>query len=109
MPLDEDEIELRDALKLVNSNKSVFVWIGGWTNTPLHQLLEIDKSKVMDANPYELMEKDSYPKELKQYERPIFVCHHGISSYELVKELSTNDIKGYSLFGGTEGIKNPKQ
>ncbi len=109
MQLDADEIELKDALNLVNSNKSIFVWIGGWTNTPINELLEIDRKKVMDANPYELMEKESYPKELKQYDRPIFVCHHGISSYELVKELSNSDIKGYSLFGGIEAIKNTKQ
>ncbi len=109
MELDADEIGLKDALNLVNTNKSIFVWIGGWTSTPLSDLLEIGKDKVVDANPYELMEKESYPKELKQYDRPIFVCHHGISSYELVKELSNNNIKGYSLSGGTEAIRNLKQ
>jgi rhodanese-related sulfurtransferase len=106
---DAYEIDLQDALKLVNSDKSVFVWIGGWTSTPLNELLEIDRSKVMDANPYELLERENYPKELEKYERPIFVCHHGISSYELVRELENNNIKAYSLFGGTEGIKNPGQ
>jgi rhodanese-related sulfurtransferase len=109
MELDADEIELKDALNLVNSDKSIFVWIGGWTNTPLSELLGIESKKVLDANPYALMEKETYPSELKQYDRPIFVCHHGISSYELVKELSNNNIKGYSLFGGMEAIKNPKQ
>jgi rhodanese-related sulfurtransferase len=102
---DPDEIELGDALYLVKSNKSIFVWIGGRTNAPLYELLEIDKDKVIDVNPYLIIDKDSYPKELLNYERPIFVCHHGIASYELVKELANNDIKGYSLAGGIEGIK----
>jgi hypothetical protein len=104
--MDKDEIELGQAIELVNANKSVFVWIGGWTNTPLSDLLEIDKSKVVEANPFEIMDKEKYPKELLKYEKPIFVCHHGIASYELVKELAASKIDGYSLSGGIEGIKS---
>ncbi|MFI5412943.1 MAG: hypothetical protein ACHQX1_03555, partial [Candidatus Micrarchaeales archaeon] len=103
---DVDEIELKDALELVKSNKSVFVWIVGWTNTPLADLLEIDSSKVISANPFVIMDKETYPSELSNYERPIFVCHHGISSFELVKELANENIKGYSLVGGIEAIKS---
>lgn len=101
-----DEIGVEEAMNLVNSDKSVFVWIGGWTNTPLAELLQIDGKKVIDVNPYQVLDKESYPSELKQYDRPIFVCHHGIASYELVKELSTMDIKGYSLMGGIEALKS---
>ena len=104
--LDKDEIELEQAIELVNANKSVFVWIGGWTDTPLPELLEVEKSKVVEANPFEIMDKETYPKELLKYEKPIFVCHHGIASYELVKELATSKIEGYSLSGGIEGIKS---
>ncbi len=101
-----DEIDLQKAIELVNGNKSVFVWIGGWTNTPLADLLEIDRSKVVEANPFELMSKETYPEQLRGYEKPIFVCHHGIASYELVKELASENIKGYSLAGGIEKIKD---
>ena len=101
-----DEIELKDALELVNSGKSIFVWIGGWTTTPLAELLEIDRSKVVDESPFKLiLDEKEYPEELKRYERPIFVCEHGVSSYELVKELSTRGIKSYSLKGGMAGIR----
>ena len=103
---DPDEIELREALELVNSGKSIFVWIGGWTTTPLAGLLGIDESKVMEASPFQLiLDNKSYPEELKKYDRPIFVCQHGLSSYDLVKELATMGIKAYSLKGGVEGIK----
>lgn len=103
--VDVDEIDVNKAKELVKNNQSVFVWIGGWTNTPLADLLEIDRSKVVEANPFELMSKETYPQELRGYEKPIFVCHHGIASYELVKELASENIKGYSLVGGIEGIK----
>ena len=102
---DAEEIGIDDALSLVKSNKSVFVWIGGWTNTPLSELLEIGQEKVINANPYELMDKETYPQQLREVEKPIFVCHHGIASYELVKELESEGIRGYSLAGGIEGIK----
>ncbi len=102
---DPDEIELKEALELVNSGKSIFVWIGGWTTTPLADLLDIDSSKVVEASPFQMiLDSKSYPEELKKYERPIFVCEHGISSYDLVKELSDSGIKGYSLIGGMAGI-----
>lgn len=99
----EDEIDVGRALALVNSGKSIFVWIGGWTTTPLADLLEIDGDKVIEANPFDLME--NYPEELKGYERPIFVCHHGVSSYDLISELKEIGVKGYSLAGGIEEIK----
>ncbi len=103
----DDEIELAAALELVNSGKSIFVWIGGWTTTPLASLLGIDKSKVIDESPFKLiLDEKEYPEELKRYERPIFVCEHGNTSYDLVKELSVRGIKGYSLKGGSEGIKD---
>lgn len=105
----EDEIELETALDLVRSGKSVFVWIGGWTNTPLAELLELDEKNVVAVEPYELLDSDRYPKELLKYDRPVFVCHHGISSYELVKALGAMGVKGYSLAGGIEGIKQRGQ
>ncbi len=101
----ELEIDLQRALELVNTDKSVFVWIGGWSNVPLADLLNIDGSKVIDVDPFIILDKENYPKELLEYDAPVFVCHHGIASYELVKELENNDIKGYSLVGGIEGIK----
>ena len=102
-----DEIELADAISLVNSNKSVFVWIGGGTDTPLSDLLEVSREKVIDAEAYDLMDKDKYPQRLREVEKPIFVCHHGVASYVLVKQLeSSMNIKGYSLVGGIEGIKS---
>ncbi len=103
---DAAEIDLKEALNLVNTNKSIFVWIGGWSNVPLADLLQIDGNKVIDVNPYEILDKENYPKALREYEKPIFVCHHGIASYELVKELENSSIKGYSLIGGIEGIKS---
>ncbi len=105
MQQDVDEINIEQAIDLVKSNKSVFVWIGGWTNPPLAELLQVDKGKVIEANPFELMDMEKYPKELQSYERPIFVCHHGQASYELVKELASMNIKGYSLAGGAEAVK----
>jgi len=102
---DTDEIELKEAMELVNSNRSIFVWIGGYTTTPLADLLEIDGSKVVEESPFELLDRAAYPDVLKRYERPIFVCNHGITSYELVKELANMGIKAYSLAGGIEGIK----
>ncbi len=103
---DPDEIGLKEALELVNSGKSIFVWIGGWTTTPLADLLDIDPSKVVNESPFKLLlDNKSYPEELKKFERPIFVCEHGNSSLDLVKELSTMGIKGYSLAKGIEGIK----
>jgi rhodanese-related sulfurtransferase len=103
---DPDEIGLGEALDLVNSGKSIFVWVGGWTTTPLADLLGIDESKVVSESPFKLiLDSKEYPEELKKYDRPIFVCEHGVSSYDLVKELSTMGIKGYSLKGGMEGIK----
>lgn len=102
----DDEIELAAALELVNSGKSIFVWIGGWTTTPLAGLLDIDDSKVLNESPFKLiLDEKEYPEELKRYERPIFVCEQGSTSYDLVKELSARGIRGYSLKGGSEGIK----
>ena len=101
-----NEIELKEALDLVNSGKSIFVWIGGWTTTPLADLLEIDPGKVVDESPFKLiLDEKEYPEELKRYERPIFVCQHGNTSYDLVMELAGRGIRGYSLRGGSEGIK----
>lgn len=104
--MQECEIALEDAIELVEANKSIFVWIGGWTNTPLADLLGIDHSKVIDKNPFSLIDRDSYPEELKMYEAPIFVCHHGVTSFQIVKELEKEGIKGYSLADGIEGIKS---
>ena len=64
MQQDVDEINIEQAIDLVKSNKSVFVWIGGWTNPPLAELLQVDKGKVIEANPFELMDMEKYPKEL---------------------------------------------
>ena len=99
----EDEIDVSRALALVKAGKSIFVWIGGWATTPLADLLEIDGDKVVEANPFDLME--NYPEELKSYDKPIFVCHHGIASYEVINELKEKGINGYSLAGGIEEIK----
>lgn len=92
-------------MELVKSDKSIFVWIGGWSSVQLADLLEIDGKKVVDVNPYEILDKENYPKELRSYDSPIFVCHHGVASYELVRELESMNIKGLSLVGGIEGIK----
>lgn len=70
---------------------------------PLADLLEIDGNKVIEANPFDLIE--NYPEELKGYDKPIFVCHHGVASYEIINELKEKGIEGYSLAGGIEEIK----
>ncbi|MCL4379723.1 MAG: hypothetical protein M1160_03870 [Candidatus Marsarchaeota archaeon] len=102
----DGEIELGEALELVKSGRSIFVWIGGWTTTPLAELLGIDDRMIINESPFKLiLDEKEYPEELKRYDRPIFVCEHGISSYELVKELESRGIRGYSLTGGMAGIK----
>ncbi|MCL5429904.1 MAG: hypothetical protein M1504_00315 [Candidatus Marsarchaeota archaeon] len=103
-PLDSKQLELDQAIDLVKSNKSIFVWIGGYVDTPVSKILNVEADKVIEANPFTLMDKETYPKELLNYE-PIIVCHHGLASYELAKELDSMNIKGYSLMGGVESIK----
>ncbi len=103
--LEHDEIDLNHALELVRAGKSIFVWIGGFTKTPLAKLLGLDDGKVVDAEPYALLDRDAYPSSLRTYAKPIFVCHHGVTSHKVVKELGKLGIEGYSLAGGIEGIK----
>ena len=105
MTLAGDEIGINDALALVNGGKSIFVWMGGPTPTPLYQLLGIESSKVLSVEPYELVDKETYPKALERFERPIFVCHHGISSCDVVEHIRSFGKSGYSLGGGLEGLK----
>ncbi len=106
MQSDVEEINIEKAVELVNSDKSIFVWIGGPTDTPLAELLKIDDRKVVDANPFDLLSNDTYPKQLLSYKKPIFVCHHGLASYELLRELTKNNVGGYSLEGGIAAIRN---
>ncbi|MEM3841490.1 MAG: rhodanese-like domain-containing protein [Candidatus Micrarchaeaceae archaeon] len=97
------EVDLDEALNLVQKNLSKFVWLGRDTSFELHEILKTSPENVISLDPEEILGME--PEEKKKLEGHILVCYHGNTSKALANILKkSGGTNTYSLKGGITAI-----
>ena len=98
-----EEMDIEEARKLVSSNKTRFVWLGGEPRIDMAEALGIGKDRFTVMRPDAVYHADRALAE--SLSKSVLVCPHGNSSLFLAQHLMEEfNVEVYSLHGGISAI-----
>jgi rhodanese-related sulfurtransferase len=97
-----EEVSLDRARELANAGTHIFVWIGAPFGIDVPAILKVPREQVISVSPMSLADDSTVYRTTIAPKKPIFVCHHGISSLEMAAFMRESGIEAYSLSGGIE-------
>lgn len=97
------EMDFQEAIEFIGAHSTKLVWLGGEPVDYIRDLLELDSSKLINADPNKLVYADK--EESSKFRDHVFVCYHGNTSRYVANTLKDKfGVESVNLKGGVTAI-----
>jgi rhodanese-related sulfurtransferase len=97
------ELDFQESLDFVNKHRTKLVWLGKEPVDYIRELLDLDSSKMIDADPNSIMYADK--EEVARFKDHVFVCYRGNTSRYVSNAIKDKaGIESVSMKGGVTAV-----